>query len=122
MLGRDAIKPSYKGPYPTKEVTLKMLTLKKVREDLSEIRYYYSKQKVFDTAAKTVVQSSVLDKVTRYNQAVKDAPPKLFDLYLSLYVQNNSQSAVAYDWDFSIDYIKQLTKQLQEFLLFVLNG
>jgi len=94
-----------------------MLTIQQIREDLKDIRYYYSKQKMFDHASKTVIQSSVLDKVNRYNQAVKDAPARLYDIYVSLYVQNNSQEALAYDWDYSPDYIKQLNKKLCDFLL-----
>jgi len=39
-----------------------MITINQIREDLREIRYYYSKQKVFDQASKTVIQSSVIDK------------------------------------------------------------
>ena len=99
-----------------------MITIQKIREELREIRYYYSKQKMFDDAGITIVQSSVLDKVNRYNQAIINAPARLYDLYISLYVQNNSQAALAYDWDFSTDYIKQLNKQLYEFLVIELNG
>jgi len=94
-----------------------MLTIQKIRDDLKEIRYYYSKQKMFDNASKTVVQSSVLNKVERYNQAVKDAPARLYDLYISLYVYNNSQATLAYDWDLAEVYIRELNKKLCEFLL-----
>lgn len=99
-----------------------MLTKQQIREDLKDIRYYYSKQKLFDSASKTIVQSSVIEKVNRYNQAVKDAPARLYDLYISLYVQNNSQTAVAYDWNRSNDYIKLLNKLLCEHLLKALNN
>lgn len=94
-----------------------MLTIQKIREDLRDIRYYYSKQKMFDHASKTVVQSSVLDKVNKYNEAVKSAPARLYDVYVSLYAQNNSQTALAYDWDCTSEYIRQLNIQLYEFLL-----
>jgi len=97
------------------------MTLKEIREDLKEIRYYYSKQKLFESAARAVVQSSVISKVARYNTAIKDAPARLFDLYMSLYVYNSSQAAVAADWNFTEDYIKQLNKKLCEFLLKVLT-
>jgi len=93
-----------------------MLTIQQIREDLNDIRFYYSKQKAIDYASKTVVQSSVVDKVNKYNQAVKDAPVRLYDLYISLYVQNNTQAALAYDWDCSERYIAKMTKDLQEFL------
>lgn len=97
------------------------MTIHGIRENLRDIRYYYSKQKDFEFAAKTVGQSAVVDTVNKYNQAVKDAPARLYDLYVSLYVLNNNQAALAYEWDKSNDYIKQLNKQLCEFLLKVLD-
>ncbi len=93
-----------------------MKTMQTIREDLREIRYYYAKQKMFDNASKTIVTCSVAEKVSRYNQVVKYAPARLFDLYISLYVQNNTQEALAFDWNFSTAYIKQLNKKLCEFL------
>lgn len=93
------------------------LTIQKIREDLKDIRYYYSKQKIFDSNLKIVVQSSVVEKVNRYNEAVKNAPARLYDVYVSLYVQNNTQEALAFDWDFSPEYIKLLNRQLCEFFL-----
>ena len=99
-----------------------MLTIQKVRDDLRDIRYYFSKQKLFDDVSKTVVRNSVRDTVERYNQAVKDAPARLFDLYISLYVHNNSQSALADDWNFSDAYIRLLNQKLCEFLLKALSA
>lgn len=99
-----------------------MVTMQTIREDLREIRYYYSKRELFDNVSKVVLPNSVLDKAERYNRAVAGAPVRLYDLYVSLYVQNNTQAALAYDWDFSPDYIKQLNKQLCEYLFGVFNG
>ena len=99
-----------------------MVTIKQIREDLKEIRYYYSKQKDFDKAAKYVVESSVTKKVIYYNEAIKYAPARLYDLYISLYTQNNSQAALAEDWGFCNVYIKQLNKQLCEYLFNYFNN
>ena len=96
-----------------------MKTMQEVRQDLNEIRYYYSKQKLFDSTAQSVVGNAVLEKVQRYNRAMKNAPPRLYDVYISLYIQNNTQAALAYDWDFTPDYIKQLNRQLCEYLVTV---
>ena len=92
-----------------------MLSLSEIREDLKEIRYYYSKQKLFDAAAHTA-HSHILDLAQRYNNAIKNAPARLYDLYISLYVQNNTQAALAYDWGCTENYIKVLNKQLCEYL------
>lgn len=36
-----------------------MVTMQQVRDDLKEIRYYYSKRKDFEAASKCVVESAV---------------------------------------------------------------
>ena len=51
-----------------------MLTINQVREDLKEIRYYYSMQELFDSAANTVKPLALLNKVERYNAVIKTAP------------------------------------------------
>ena len=71
-----------------------MISLKQIRQDLREIRYYYSKQ----------------------NEAMKRAPIKLYDVYISLYINNNTQEALAFDWDVCCEYIRKLNKSLCEFL------
>ena len=93
-----------------------MLTINQVREDLREIRYYYSMQKLFDSAANTVKPVAILNKVERYNAAIKTAPAKLYILYVSLYVNNNSQSALADDWGYTREYIKEMNQKLVEYL------
>ena len=50
------------------------------------------------------------------------APPQLYDLYISLYVHNNTQAALAYEWDFCNDHIKRLNKQLCEYFLKVFSN
>ena len=92
------------------------MTLDQVRSDLKEIRYYYSMKELFDLSAKTVQPVSLLEKVARYNEAMKTAPARVFIIYVSLYVQNNSQTALADDWGFTREYIKDLNQRLVEFL------
>ena len=93
-----------------------MKSLSQIREDLKDIRYYYSKQKMFDGLAKSVVQNEVVEKATKYNEAMRKAPVRLYDLYVSLYINNNTQAALAFDWDVSCEYIKMLNKSLCEYL------
>ena len=90
-----------------------MKSLEEIREDLKDIRYYYSKQKMFDHG---VVQNDVVEKATKYNEAMKKAPVRLYDLYVSLYINNNTQAALAFDWDVSCEYIKMQNKSSCEFL------
>lgn len=94
-----------------------MTTLKQVRDDLRAIRYYYAKQKEMDDAAQTVGANIVKETADKYNKAVRNAPPRLYDLYVGLYVNNNSQCALAEEWNYCNDYIKQLNLELCEFFI-----
>ena len=98
------------------------MTIEQIKKDLIEIRYYYSKQRDFDSAAKTVGQCSIIEKVERYNNAVRKAPAQLYDIYAALYVYNNTQLAVSLDWDCSLDCIKRANSKLCNFLLEALNS
>ena len=93
-----------------------MMSISQIRQDLRDIRYYYSKQKMFDGLANSVGRNDVVEKAMRYNEAVRKAPIKLYDVYISLYINNNTQEALAYDWDVSCEYIRVLNKSLYEFL------
>ena len=97
------------------------MTLQQIREDLREIRYYYAKQKEFEQAARCGVGNKIVDKIVLYNKAIASAPMKLYDLYIALYVQNNSLVAVADDWDYSDAHMKWLSRQLNQFLLSLLS-
>ncbi len=98
-----------------------MKTIQQIREELKDIRYYYAKQKQFDGAAKTAFQNVIVVKVRQYNEVMIYAPVRLYDLYISLYVNNNTQEVVAEDWGCSTDYIKQLNKRLCNYLYDELN-
>lgn len=68
-----------------------MLTLNKIREDLKEIRYYYSRKALFDENSRCVAPNAILNKARKYNEAVKTAKPILYDVYICLYVKNYTQ-------------------------------
>lgn len=93
-----------------------MLALAEIREDLKDIRYYYAHKDVFDSACRANVRSAVIQKAERYNRIIEKASPALFDLYVSLYMQNNTQAAFAYDRNYSVNYIKDLNNKLCLFL------
>jgi len=92
------------------------LSSKQIREDLKNIRYYYSRQKVFDNVLYTIGENSIKNIAERYNEAIQDAPPKLFDLYISLYTQNHTQFSLSEAWGFSFEYISRLHNKLIKFI------
>ncbi len=98
------------------------MTIQEVRGDLRTIRYYYSKQKEFEKAAETVGTNKIAETVERYNQAVTNAPLKLYEVYVGLYVHNNTQEAFAFDSDCCTEYIRRLNKELCVFLLNYFKG
>lgn len=93
-----------------------MKTLTEIREDLKEIRYYYSRKKMFDEASKVVGKSNVIEKVERYSEAIRDAEPRFYDLYINLYVKGYTQEGFAAEMNYSPDYIQILNKKLVLFL------
>ena len=93
-----------------------MVPLDKIRSDLKEIRYYYSRKAMFDECKNIVIGSSIMEKVRRYNEAVKTAPPRLYDMYMMLYVKGYTQEALSSELNYTPVYIQMLNKQLLLFL------
>ena len=71
-----------------------MLAIEKIREDLVEVRYYYTRKKVLDEAMESVGTNTILGKVKKYNEAMRTAPPLLYDLYVCLYTRNFTQEGL----------------------------
>lgn len=94
-----------------------MKTLESIRSDLKEIRYYYSRKKVFDEAKVITGKiNSIESKANTYNLAAQNASPKLYDLYYSLYAQSHTQESLAEALGYTPEYIQMLHKQLLLFL------
>lgn len=62
-----------------------MKTFTAIREDLRNIRYYYSRRDEMTQTAKIVGECKVLKTVEEYNEIVCQAPPKLYELYSFLF-------------------------------------
>lgn len=92
-----------------------MLEKDRVREDLKKIRYYYSRREVMNSALDEVGANDVIKIVQKYNAAIRFAPPRLYDLYISLYVNYLTQEALAYELCCSPQYIQKLNGKLVEF-------
>ena len=92
------------------------MTLATIREDLKDIRYYYMRKDVFDKAFSTIGENVIVKKVQAYNNAMKDASPKLYDLYVSLYIECHTQESLSDKLGFTPEYIQMLNKKLLKFL------
>lgn len=91
------------------------MTISEIRKDLKDIRYYFSRQNVFDKAFNYVGQNSVLEKISKYNEAICSAPPKLYDLYVSLYTENHTQDTLSFKLGYTTETISRLNTKLVKF-------
>ena len=92
------------------------MTVREIREDLKEIRRYYEKEPLFRLYEKQVVPTAVLRKAERYNRAAGNAPALLYLTYALLYIEGMTQAALADEWGYTPDYIKQINNRLCAFL------
>lgn len=93
-----------------------MKTINEIRKDLNDIKYYYSRTKKMMNQALTFGDCDTAELVKEYSQIVRHATPRLFDLYVSLYVNNMTQESAAEYFGYSREYIARLNKKL---LLFI---
>ena len=92
-----------------------MITRNAIREELKEIRYYMSRKSVFDKATDNVGKNMIEKRIELYNEFVCDAAPRLYDLYVSLYLENNSQESLSERLGYSTEYISRLNCKLVNF-------
>lgn len=93
-----------------------MQSLGKIREELKAIRYYYARKKVFNFGGKITGAHEVERLAIRYNDAMRSASPWLYDLYIGLYVRNNTQESLSLEMNYSQDYIQRENKKLMQYL------
>ena len=89
-----------------------MCDFNSIRNDLKNIRYYMSRRDVFDKSLDSVGSNDIARILGKYNLAVRSAPPRLYDLYVSLYLSNNTQESLADILGYSCQTISRLNIQL----------
>ena len=98
-----------------------MLTEDQVRQDLDEIRTYYSMRDLFDKAPREIKAEALFEKLEQYHSVMRKAPAKLYVLYVALYVNNSTQVVVAEEWAYTKEHVRDLNKRLVEYLISKLN-
>ena len=68
-----------------------MKTLERVREDLRDIRHYYSKIEDFEKISKVIGSPLALAMVESYNKKILNAPIRLYDLYVLKFMKRQSK-------------------------------
>lgn len=92
-----------------------MIALGDIREELKEIRYYMSRKAVFDKSAICVGKNTIEDRIKIYNRYICNATPRLYDIYVSLYLENNTQESLAQKLGISLEYMSRLNGMLVKF-------
>lgn len=98
-----------------------MITQTTIRNELKDIRYYFSRKTVFDKEKESIGVNSICKKIEEYNKAICFAPPRLFDLYITLYKENNTQESLADKLGYTNEYISKLNKELIKFFFKFFN-
>ena len=92
-----------------------MKTIMQIRDDLRQIKYYYSRKANFDKGSKFVGISAIDGLANSYNLIACKAPARLYDLYICLYVDNHTQESLAEYMGVTTDAIHKMNKKLLAF-------
>lgn len=95
---------------------VKLKTIQEIRADLRDIRYYFARKESFDKLSGLNIRCEIEEKIKHYNNLMATANPNLIDLYVNLYLRENTQESVSYDMGYSQTYIYKLNRKLLEFL------
>ena len=97
------------------------MTLKQVKKDLQDIRYYYTHKAMFDKAENTGFKSEAVRKSEEYGRLMSKATPRLYVLYYLLYMEGKTQYAAALEQNVTEGHIRNTVRQLQQYLLDEIN-
>lgn len=56
------------------------MELNQIREDLKNIRYYFSRKSTFEKVSASVGENDIAIILEKYNEVVRSAPPRLYDI------------------------------------------
>lgn len=98
-----------------------MITMETIRKDLQNIRYYYSRKEMFEKAFDCTGKNTILTTVDKYNSIICLADPRLYELYVCLYIKGNTQESAAEELCYSLDYVVKNKKRLFDFFYEKLN-
>ena len=92
------------------------MTLATIRDDLKDIKYYYMRKDDFEKNFSTTGGHDITEKIEKYHQAMKHSSLRLYDLYMSLYIECHTQESLSDKLGFTPEYIQMLNKKLLKFL------
>ena len=98
-----------------------MVTMEQIKTELANIRYDYSRKETFAKAFDSVGKNGILDTVSRYNQIICSAPPRVYEVYVCLYIECCTYEAAAEKLGYSVNYIYRSNKKIVDFFYEAMN-
>lgn len=87
-----------------------------IQIELRELKYYYSRRKYIDEYASIIGKSKVAELAEIYQTAICQAPIRLYDIFVELYVNNHTWESLADKWSYSTSHIGRQAKELMDYL------
>ena len=98
-----------------------MITIETIKRELENIRYYYARKDMFEKAFDSVGKNAILQTVSRYNAIICSAPPKIYEMYVSLYIECCTYEAAAEALCYSVNYVYKTNKKIVDFFFNAMN-
>lgn len=98
------------------------MTIKEIRNELRQVRYYYSNKKEMDRVLNIVENKTIGELIGKYSNAISHAEPKLYFVYCYLYVEGHTQVDLSDKWGYTPEYVYRLNDKLLRFLQKQLNS
>lgn len=95
-----------------------MKELNKIKADLRDIRFYYANRELLDESFGDIGTNRIMETVKMYNAAVCLISPRLYEVYVCLYIKGKTQAAYAREHGYTSEYVQSihvmLLKALQQ--------
>ena len=99
-----------------------MISIKQIRDELKQVRYYYANRQTFDRNMHITGNAKFIEIIKKYNEAIVEAEPLLYNIYASLYLENNTQMSLGEIWGYSQEHICYLNNKLVSYFYKRLNS
>ena len=87
-----------------------------IREDLKQIKFYYSRKDLFAQSVAKIGQLGIQSKLDKYNSAICLATPQMYELYYEIYVNSKTHEEYADEYGYSVNYVYKLNHKLIQYL------
>ena len=87
----------------------------RIRQELDEVRYYNANRERFQKAEALVGKNRAVYAFEKYNSLIQTASPKLYEIYVALYVHGWTYEVAAEEFNYSVNYIYKTNMALVKY-------